>query len=59
MAYKRKIPKYKCCRCEKNATHEVLNRFNSSVGFYCDWHADQIIKELNDREIYRDRSKKT
>ena len=34
MAYLRDITKT-CKRCGKKATKELLNRFNTGIGFYC------------------------
>ena len=32
--------------CVSLATHELLNRYNATVGYYCKKHAEKRLKEL-------------
>lgn len=45
MAYLRDIPKRQCA-CGKQASKEVVNRLNATVGFFCAKHAARRLAEM-------------
>lgn len=45
MAHLVEIPQRKCSTCGGKATHEVINNYSASVGFYCKRHATKKLKD--------------
>lgn len=54
MAWARIID-HKCQRCDKRANREVLNRQNTSYGYFCAAHAKQEVDRLCRHEAADDR----
>lgn len=55
-AYKRLIDR-DCDNCPRKAHHEVFNRFNASMGFFCDKCADHKVKFLDEQERNHERER--
>lgn len=55
-AHKRELARTRCVHpgCDKKATFEVYNTFNSPVGCYCSPHADSMVSRLNTPRRRRD-----
>ena len=55
-AYMVDITIHKCQRCSRTATHQVFNKYNALIGYFCQKHGTEQVAASNDADTSHNRA---